>query len=125
MPPGGHPGGKTAARRRLRADGRRLILHRLCLHFGYPCVHPDVLAEVLTERQLDDWLTYAEVEPFGTPADDYRAALAAWAALSPHAGRRRLTPEQFVPKWGPADPPDPAGYKARAMAAYARAAPGN
>ena len=92
---------------------------------GYPCVHPDALEQVLTERQIDDWLTFAEVEPFGTPADDVRAGILAWAALTPAMGKRRITPDQFVPKWGPADPPPPAAYKARAMAAYARATPPN
>jgi len=45
-------------------------MFRLCLGLGVP--HPRYLAGVLTSRDITDWQQYAQLEPFGAPADDIR-----------------------------------------------------
>jgi hypothetical protein len=73
----------------------------------------------LTPEQLEDLRTYYEIEPWGGPVEDYRAALVTWGSVMPHTGKRRVTPDQFVPKWGPSDPVTPESYAAKARAVYA------
>jgi hypothetical protein len=95
------------------------MLFRLCLAFGAPYVHPDRLAADLTTREVDDWILYGSIEAFGSPADDYRAALAAWGGLAGRAGNKKLTPDKLVPVWSS----EPLTYKEKAMLMHAKAAP--
>ncbi len=46
-----------------------MFLYRLALHLGFP--HPDHLLQCLTARQLNGWLNYSNIDPFG----EYRAEL--------------------------------------------------
>lgn len=98
------------------------MLFDLCLEWGGRYIHPDRLAAALTAAELVEWEAYAQLRPFGSRAADYRAAQAAWAAVAPHS-KRRLTVDQFMPKWGGRELPTPAEYLAKAKAAYAAAAP--
>jgi hypothetical protein len=95
------------------------LLFRLCLAIG--CPHPDYLETILTHRQLGEWQTFAEIEPWGTPADDYRAALQTWGSVMPHS-KKTLDPTSFLPQWGGKDPLTPKEYKERAQKAYIKAA---
>jgi len=43
---------------------------RLCLQLGYS--HPDQLIKCLTARQLNEWLAYDQIEPFGEIRQEIR-----------------------------------------------------
>jgi hypothetical protein len=93
---------------------------RLCLYLGV--AHPDALLDVLTSRQLADWIAFSAIEPWGTPADDFRASMMTWGGVLGKTGRKAFAPHSFLPQWGPPDPVDPASYKMKAKAHYARIA---
>lgn len=52
----------------------------------------------MTAAELDDWLAYAEVEPFGPLEDSRRAGVVAWAALTLSAGKGAPRPEELFPE---------------------------
>ena len=70
-------------------------------------------------------MAYARLEPFGPEADDWRLAqlLALTAEINRDRKKRQrpYTPEDFMPRRGPAKEPDPLELKGRidsAMAAW-------
>ena len=85
--------------------------------------HPDHLEQVLTPRQINDWALFWEVEPWGTPADDQRAAQTTWATLLPHLKDKGKTPDDYLIRWGPREPMTVAEQIAKAKIVLARAAP--
>ncbi len=96
------------------------MLYRLCKEWGGDFIHPDHLAPHLSERQLTGWQDFFTLEPWGTHADDYRAAMISWAAIGPPSKRRSIN--DFIPQWAGKDPLTPEEYKARAVAAHKQAA---
>jgi hypothetical protein len=93
-----------------------LFLWQACREWGYP--HPDYLLATLTPEQLDELRTYYEIEPWGGPVDDYRAASISWAIFQVQS-RKRLDIHNFKLKWGPQDPLRPQDYRAKAQRMYA------
>lgn len=45
-------------------------MFRLSLALGFP--HPDYLLEQLDSVQISEWMAYANIEPFGSLAEDLR-----------------------------------------------------
>ena len=102
----------------MKQDAQRRLLHRLCLHFGGECIHPDFLLERLTRRQLEDWIDFDDCEPIGGPADDYR--LAQLSLLIAASKGMKKSFNDFLPKWGTPEPLRPEDYKAKRLAAHAQ-----
>ena len=50
----------------------KLFIHRLALALGYTVGE---LTERLTSSELNDWITYYELEPFGQWRDNYHTAM--------------------------------------------------
>ena len=78
---------------------------------------PDHLRAVLTDRQIEGWLDYESIEPFGSPVDDQRTGLLIHAIYqSPRNKPVKFDP--CVPQWNPPEPLTPQEYKAKSMRAY-------
>jgi Zn-dependent protease with chaperone function len=96
------------------------MLYRLCERWGGEWIHPDHLSQAMTDRQLQGWMNFYQLEPFGGFADDFRSANAAWHLLHPRT-QKRIRAIDLMPQWIPKEPPTPDEYKLKAQAAYARA----
>lgn len=77
-------------------DRRRRFCLRLALELGCPNV--DAMLREMTSRQLDEWIAYYQLEPFGIEAQD--AEWAHWKAIYTSAhikkGKRAPKPEKFL-----------------------------
>ncbi len=62
-----------------------MFLFRLCLTLGVP--HPDYLIDMLTSKQLADWMAYASIETFGDQRADLRSAIMAKAMVDRWLGK--------------------------------------
>jgi hypothetical protein len=70
------------------------FLFRLALAFGTPVA---TLARTLTASELQQWIDFAAVEPFGPLRDDLRAGVLAATFAAGWGGPTRLTPADFFP----------------------------
>lgn len=57
---------------------------------------------VLTTREIVEWLLYEQIEPFGEWRADLRAGIVASTFVNLHRprGRRALSPQEFMPRFG-------------------------
>lgn len=63
------------------------------------------LLATVDSAELTEWMAFAELEPFGGPADDYRAGLPAAAVVNVHRdGGQPVQPLDFIP-WAPRPEP--------------------
>jgi len=67
-------------------------MFRLCRELK--CPHPEFLGEILTLRQVNDWIEHYAREPWGFPVDDTRAALLAFT-VARSAGSKRARLDDF------------------------------
>ena len=92
-------------------------MFRLCLALGtYP--HPDYLGELLSDRQVREWMLYAEIEPFGSPAIDQYVGLIRHATFQKGV-KEDIDVQTCVPRWGPPAQLSAEDYKQKAMRKYA------
>ncbi len=61
-------------------------MYRLALRLGQPNV--DVMLRSMTSRQLKEWLTFMEMEPFGEDRDDIRSGVIVQTLLNIFRDRR-------------------------------------
>jgi hypothetical protein len=82
-------------------DARRFSF-RLALALGHP--NPDAMLAVMPYRIWQDWLEYAQIEPFGEERADLRAGIIASTVancLARQKGRPAFRVEDFMPKFRP------------------------
>lgn len=89
------------------------MLFRLSLVFG---VSADTLRESLTAEEIEEYLAYYQLEPFGCQAEDNRCALLGYVVNRSAGGKSDF--KDFLPSW---QKPEPVPYKrwAEQFAAYA------
>ena len=75
---------------------------RLCLALGI--AHPDQLNRVLSQKQIAEWASYAQLEPFDQTRSDLRAAMVA-LTIARVGGNRNAKLKDFLLDFGP--PPQP------------------
>lgn len=68
------------------------FLFRLCRELK--CPHPEFLGDILTLRQVNDWIEHYAREPWGFQIDDTRAALLAFT-VARSAGSKRARLNDF------------------------------
>lgn len=78
------------------------LLYRLALASGYFVYNPYALARRMPYRVLQEWMAYAQVEPFGETRADLRAAIVASTVANVFRGKkqRAFKPADFMPKFG-------------------------
>jgi hypothetical protein len=90
---------------------------RICQSVGI--LHPDHLFELVSHRQLQDWIDFHSLEPWGTPVNDEDNARLVWGTVT--AKGSKVSPADFMPQRGGIEVArvDPELYKAKARAMYA------
>lgn len=71
-----------------------IFMHRLCLQLGF-WPHPDFLYNVLTSKQISDWIEYSKIEPFGFPLKYFQLGQVATIMAS---WTKNKKPDAFLPK---------------------------
>ncbi len=76
-----------------------MFLFRLCLTLGVP--HPDYLIDMLTSKQLADWMAYASIETFGDQRADLRTAIMAASINNRWLGKHEKpsSPMDYLPHY--------------------------
>lgn len=82
----------------------RVFAHRLALHLGR--VDVDRMLSELTAAQLQEWIAYSRVEPFGELRADLRAGIIAATQANCHRSKRSqaFKPEDFMPEFAQRKP---------------------
>lgn len=79
----------------------QLFAHRLALELGIWDV--DGMLEAMPARQLNRWLAYYSLEPFGAVRGDIQAGVIASTVANVHRGKTQtaFTPNDFLPNFKP------------------------
>lgn len=79
----------------------RRFAFRLCLAGVGSFPHPDMLLEVLTSKQLSEWMAFAQLEPFGERNRDLSIGLMTSLLANVNRDKKRkkepFVPEDFMP----------------------------
>jgi hypothetical protein len=86
----------------------------LALKLGIP--HPDHLQAILSPRQIDDWMNFYAVEPWGAQWDNMLMGRQAWATAQVQT-KKRLKEQAFQFRLEQQKPLTPEQYRAKHMAA--------
>jgi len=62
----------------------------LSLQMGSPFIHPQLILDVMTRKEILDWIRIYKDQPFGEEREDERAELISWFALSSFGGGKGL-----------------------------------
>ena len=76
-----------------------MLMFRLCLVIGVP--HPDYLIDMLTSRQLGDWLAFMSIETIGDERADLRTAIMAMSLNNRWRGKNEppTKPTDYMPHY--------------------------
>jgi len=76
--------------------------------------HPDLLDDLLSDRQISDWTAYYQLEPWGEDRADLRMARQIWAILQPQS-KKTLDETDFLFEFGPKQRQSAEDRKRKAM----------